>query len=355
MKLNEALGVALPTTFYLHKLTYLVIDRLYNFIDELRELGYSEPEEEFSENINIIVNYNDIRRLIPVGNFREYAKFPVSEFVITLELNKKRNSDLEDDITIGGWASPFAKGREKYASRFADPIKQVANHSISVHLGIEINYTSKFRKISQRFPMFENTTFFKKIEKTISHELNHIYEIYNRKMSGKKEIEVSLTWASIIDENYYGVPKPIYDYWINNFMTYIYESEPHEINASTQEAYSIASRVTLQRFKKTATWKNAIEMRDWSYKEFIIELTKIIFKNRLNPRTTIESMIYEFLYKYQDLCIELGEEPFYDPWKLYEKTPDEIFMIFQKKINSAGEKLIRNYGRLYTLKGTDDY
>jgi hypothetical protein len=269
-KINEGMGLAIPTQFYVNKLTYIVLEEFYNYIDSTRYSG------EESENLSyeVVISYNELKSMIPSGtdSLEQYSKFPISEIIIDLELYKQTVEEMDgSDYKVGGYASPFARGRESRATRFKNPVKQLTEHSISVHLGISLYYSKFFRKISFTHPHFENTKLFKKIESVISHELNHLYEFYNRKLNRAPPIKVAPTMAAFSD-NIYDVPKSIYDKWNDGFTYFIYNSEKHEINAQTQEAYSYIRRLSLDRFKRTRLWKESERMKNWNYKEFLEEL-----------------------------------------------------------------------------------
>ena len=351
--INESLGIAEATMFYTKRLTNIVIDEFYKYVDRTRSLGDDVVD---TQSIDIRIPYRQLYPLIPSNKRDIYEKFPLSEIIMTIDFCKKTSKEMfsmSDDIEvgymIGGYASNFAKGREKYATRFVDPIRQNTDHSLSIHFGVGVNYGPKFKKISQGLPLFEKTHLFKKIESVIAHELNHLYEYYNRKLSGVGKFGLSMTWASIGD-NIYGVPKQVYDYWQNYFTDYIYQAEPHEINAQSQEAMVYVEKLPFDRFRNTKTWKSGKNMQNFDYKEFINGFGKIITDNRLNKSGTIDHMVSIFKKDYENLVAEYEENPKIKPAYLNRMSTEEFFNFFQKEINNAGNTLIRNFCRLYALK-----
>lgn len=351
--INEALGVAEATMFYTKRLTHVVIDEFYKYIDNTRSLG---GDIEDTDSVDIRIPYRQIYTLIPIGKRDVYEKFPLSEIILTIELSKKNSTEMfgyeeneEVGYKVGGYASSFAKGREKYATRFMHPVRQNDDHSLSIHLGVMINYGKKFKKISQELPLFEKTHLFKKIESVIVHELNHLYEYYNRKLSGGGKFDLAMTWASIGD-NIYGVPKPVYDHWQRYFTDYIYQSEPHEINAQSQEAMTYVERLSFDRFRGTKTWKTGKIMQNFDYKEFLEGFEKIIVDSRLAKTSTIDHMVGIFKKDYENLVAEYEEDPKIKPGYLNRMSTEEFFKFFQKRINESGSTLIKNYCRLYAFK-----
>lgn len=345
--INEGLGVAEPTEFYLRRLTYIILEEFYNYVDSTRYSG----EESETLTYEVVVPYNEIRSLIPLGqeSLNKYSYFPVSEIILDLTFYKQTVEEMDGaDFKVGGYASPFAKGREKKATRFRNPIKQLVDHSLSIHLGFSIYYSKFFRKINFQHPHFENTKLFKKVESVISHELNHAYEFYYRKLGRRNTIKLSPTMASL-GENVYDVPKSIFDLWNNEFTYYIYNSEWHELNAQTQEANTYISRMSLDAFKRTILWKECQKMKNWKYEDFINQMKDEIEDEGMDI-STIDRMVEYFCIELQNWSLSLREIPEIDPWKLYEKSQEEFFKIFEKRINNAGQVLQRNYLRLFAKK-----
>ena len=347
--IKEALGVAKPTTFYLKRLTYIVIEEFYKYIDETRSLGKDQQDDLEYE---VVIPYNQLTDSIPTGgdSLIQYSKFPLSEIVLDLNFYKKNSEYMKgNDYTIGGYAMPFARGRESKATRFKDAVKQLTDHSLSICLGISVYYGPYFRKVSMQHPHFESTKLFKKVESVLSHELNHLYEFYNRKLNKAPSIQLSTTIASL-SENTYEIPTSIFDMWSNEFLTYVYQSESHEINAQSQEAQSFISRMTWDRFKRVKLYKDAIKMKNWNYKEFIKSIGEEIEEEDMNVEETLEHMKEHFLIEYQTQAIDFKESPSPDPWKLYNMDLDKFFQVFEKRIKESGDKLIRNFAKLYANK-----
>ncbi len=354
-KVNEAMGIAHATTFYVNRMVYIAIDELYKFVDRTRNMGRDVAHKD---SVDIVIGYSAIRSMMSTKDLDHYKDFPVSEIIITFDLSKRTSSQMTRDgeeykFMVGGYASPFARGRETHATRIVDPIKQSVDHSLSVHLGIELIYGPLFRKINTSFPLFEDTKLFKKIESVILHEMNHLYEIYNRKMNRASLYTTALTWSSI-GENVYGVPKLLFDLWRNNFTNLIYYSEPHEVNAQVQEAKTWVDRMNFNRFKSECIlWKSATKMEQWDYKKFVSEFTESAIENGFD-KSLIDFMKDKFIEVYINNTTEWKEFPSIDPWKLKRSSTDDFFKIFENKIKKSGKKLVRNFARLYALKNMNN-
>jgi len=345
---NEALGIARSTMFYVDKLTYICIQEFYKYIDRTRPLG---TDADDNDSVNIRLSYREISRLVPNFKKEEYDEFPLSEILLTLDFTKRGENKIGGSgYLIGGYASPFARGREKQATRFKDAIRQNVDHSLSIHLGIQMIYDSNFKKISPDFEQFERTHLFKKVKSVITHELNHLYEYYKRKLYGSKSISTSLTWTSIGEENIYDVPESIFNFWQSQFTDYIYNSEKHEINAQVQEAKTFVDLYSFERFRRHGLWKFAKDMQRWSYDEFKTNFSKKTLDNGLEPQETLEKMKNVFCDEYIKLATDWKEEPSLNPQKIKGMSIDTFFKFFQKRFEESGTKLVRNYCRLYALK-----
>ena len=345
--INEAFGVAKPTTFYINKLTWIAIDEFYKYVEATRDLGKEGTDDLEYE---VVIPYNQLVSCIPRGgdSLEQYSKFPVSEIVLALNMHKHNTEKMRgNDWMIGGYAMPFAKGRELKATRFKEAVKQLTDHSLSIHLGLEMFYGPYFKRVNTNHPYFDRTHLFKKIESVISHELNHLYEFYNRKLNRAPSIRLSPTIAALVEEDTYKVPKNIFKVWSDDFLTYIYQSESHEINAQTQEAESYISRMGWDRFKRTRLYKDAIKMKKWDYKSFLTDLKKEIHDEDMDVDLTVDRLKEYFLIDYQNQVIELKETPIPDPWKLFNMPTEKFFIYYEKIIKEAGEKLFRNFAKLH--------
>lgn len=343
-QLNEALGVATATTYYTNRLTYVVFDEFYKVIDQMRLEKISSGE--ISKDIRL--GYSDINRLVPKSERDNlYTNFPLSEINITLGVIKKEKKDL-DGIMVGGSASSFAKGREKYATRIKPSLRQNLDHTISIHFSIEIIYSDSYKKANMNFSMFDSTYLFKKIESVISHELNHLYEFYMRRLSRSSNINLGITHA-ILKDNIYNVTENIYNFWYNNFAMLVYCSEPHEINAQTQEAKIWTDKTSFEKFRNNKIWTDAKKMQSWSSKEFLSELGEKFNTDRVEL-SNMDKMRIIFIKEYSDFTKDWKENPAIGPEKLKKMSNDEFYSFFEKVINKAGSKLVRNFCRLYALK-----
>ena len=180
---------------------------------------------------------------------------------------------------------------------------------------------------------------------TITHECNHIYEFYKRAESGAKSINVTLSYAGSKNFN---IKSEIFKVW-EEFLNYVYNSEPYEINAKTQEAYSLRSRMSFDEFKNTNNWKMVYELKNFNAEEYFSKLLDSIEQNSPGKEVSILNNLYKwFLTDYYKWMKSHGEQP----QKFIENSKHLMDLIqkFEPRINKAGEVLRRRYTRLYAIE-----
>lgn len=346
-QINEKLGIAESTTFYVD----LISNKIFNEFKSFRKKSHRINQKEV---IYIIINQPEIEE--SVTNLPIYLEFPVSNILIDLSIIEKKPSDLQKIrfgrreksnvvYKVGGFASPF--GRDRASSKIKNPITLMSDHSVSIHMDIEIDFTSGYR------PNIHDNKIKLKIETVILHELNHIYEYYKRKINKSPLIDVSLTYAAI-SSNKMRRPKKVFDYWQSYFTDYIYMSEPHEIRAYIQESKALIDKMEFSNFQKTDIWKIPKYMENYNYKEFQKNINLIIDKYSPKYSSRIIDLLREdFIKSYKEKLEEWKESPIISLDNLEKMDNEEFFKFWENIIRKAGKSIIRGMIRLYTYKKID--
>lgn len=348
--INESLGIPESTLFYVDVIKTNILPEIIDYID-------SSPKLDDKSETEITIAYTNIKRFIT--DWITYQDFPVSEIkvdlkIVKIEPSRLVSNDLETDeevqvpLKIGGMAMSFARGNERMATRIKNPIRMNIDHSLSIFIEIDVEYSPIFKK-DKHSKILEI-----KLESVIAHELNHVYEYYRRKLKGKKDIEMTTTWSSI-GANRMRRPKAIWDYWQTGFTDYIYQSEPHELRAFVQESKSYVDRLDFETFQKTRLWKVAKKMQNFSVEKFLESFTKVIQKH--NPEYTdgiIRMLVRDFVREYRRLSIEFKEEPVLKPERLEKMSYEQFLSFWEKRIRESGTILIRKMSRLYSYKAAKE-
>lgn len=345
---TESLGISEPIEFYKTPLAHTAVKEIYKHLD--RERSDRDLEEK---SISVRIGITKIKAMIPKDQSEDYWKFPLSEITIIINFHKEEDpwklvdkDGFKVPFMLGAFASPFAVGNERDASRLTK--FEGGETGISANFSLEVYYSPGFKKLNINSYFFTNTSFFKKIESTIGHELNHLYEYYNRKIGKFPPMDAALS-VTALEENFYGVPIEVYDFWQNNFTEWVYRVEPQEIRASIQEMKSYTDRLTFDKFMKTKNWKDAKKLENWKSEDFIKDFKKVLRSKRLN-NSIIDDMKSAYIKKYEEHTIANKEYPFIDPNFLYKLSIVDFFKFFEKRITTGGKKLVRSYCRLYALK-----
>ena len=355
-KINEeVLGIAEPTLDCVDISGARIYTEILDILNEESELNKKITTE-------LVINYSDIKRF--VEDWDKWSGFPVSEIKIDLIVTKKSLKDVKilkvgkDDeyqtvpFKMGAYASSFAKGRERMATRFKDQIKWCVDHTLSIHFGIDLDYSDLLIHSKNR------EKYEKELQKTLDnvllHEINHLYEYYQRKLKGKKEMETTLT-AITTGENIHRRARVPWKYWNNFFLFYIYMAEPHEIRAYTQECKSLVEELSFEEFKKHKIWLEVVNMANFDYKNFLKRFIEIISK--VNPDQTdktISLFVSDFKKDYRKTLGEYKEKGLISPGSLDKMSEQEFFEYWERKIKTGGKNLYRRILRLYSYKSTKE-
>lgn len=337
---EEVRGVAEATLYLAEVLCQFITERSIEFQKENEDQESSESTEEY------VFNYDDLEPHLPKKSI--YAYFPVSKINFTLLLKKEAKSQTYP-FKIGGWAAGFGK-KKQGESYFRKGVRKNRDHSISLSMGIDV-YVGNFDLESD-----VNNSFQMKLEAVVLHELNHFYEYYNRSWDPYgRNIQTSVTWASIGDvpEN---VNKKVFTFWQDDFTYYIYQSEPHEVNAQVQEAKPYVDKLSFEELKKTNIWKNIKTMQNYDEQKF---LQKFHEEALSHDPTLIESEVlsqYIKIWKteYKRLYKSQTEQNNPRP-EFFEKMSDGQFMEYWgRKIREAGDRMVRRIIRQYANKEKED-
>ena len=358
-KINEKVGVAEPTLFYVDP----ILNKVWNEFLEF----YQSDEKRQEESYNI--SYNTIRPNI-TDRFT-YSQFPVVGIELDVvfykmtdqEFNKKYRYSMKSrkgGVThkIGGAAVSFGHKNWAGYTRMAPPVKEVSDHGLIIHCGIYIDLSSNFNMGIYKNKIQEE------IEETIWHELNHLYEYYNRALVQVGRIEkrgpsLAVTYA---DVNKWGIPREIYEYWTYEFAYYIYASEQHELNAQVQEAAFWINKHGISKLQKTQAWENAEYMESFDADDFIEGLDNEIFTyieskqkpeeiaKREDSHTAIikERLKNMWVQQYEKALLE-GETPFLPLNAMKKMDCDEFISYFQRRLNKSGRYLKSKLGKLYEM------
>ena len=336
-KLFEAHGVAEATLIY----NQFLLDEFNKYCDIALETG----EKDYSNSVNY--SKEDLAQFIQTD---VWPKYPISSMEVTYTLQTMTDED---------WVKRFPTSKKKYIGTGAcynideeggSSIKPAIDDrsDVTIHLKLEIGAL-----ISDVFDNREGLSL--EIESSITHELNHGYEGWNRMKKGKGQVSTDVTWA--LDVNRSKIRKDIWKIWYDEIGYYVYWSELHEINAMTQDAYPYVKRYDIDEVKEKApSWKFATKMKNFDANDFKQRMTDKILS--VYPDVDVDIMLRRIkngfanqLIKNRENSINNKEDkPTLSGESVKAMSVDKFLNFIQKRINRAGNRIQRNIAKLYSLK-----
>lgn len=333
--LNEVKGVSEPAIEY--------ANLIYNILEPIliRMVAYGNKDVEeidiYAEDIIDFIKNDPIT----------FEELPIEELELDLAfIPTKKSLNGEKLFDVGGGfydiKSEDNGGSYMIDTSFLLPKNILNNVSNSIHAKLQFEI---YLNVSFDESMIDELLY--DLRDTITHELNHVYESYKRwERTGKGTTNLVKTYAGTKNVNTPGVIFEVY----TEFLNFLYYSEPWEINANVQEAFSKSVRMSFDDFKKTRQWKTATDMENYSAQELfdkLVETAESRDPETVNYHIRNLHKFYIKQYKKYDKAFKEAEEI---KDKVYKtKNLQDLFKMYEKRINSAGKKLKKNYMRLYSI------
>jgi hypothetical protein len=328
----EDLGVSVSSVPYVN-LVYSILEKEVNRFILSKDKKYSTT---------ISLGLNDLKTIYQ-NNFDDFIEFPIEGIIIDFYANVVKSGSIPSSFTSGGAAYQIEPKKEKssYLTKpnLSLPKKVLDEVEVSVIAKFDFNlYITKEYDSSMKDELLYD------FRDTIMHEFNHLYEFYNRSKNKKGLVDTTLSYAG---SKNYNVPREIFNIW-ETFIYLVYFSEPYEMRAMTQEAYSVRLRMDFEEFKTTKFWRYAKMMENFDANKLFDDLISKIESH--NPEYLVPIMNRLYLWFMRDYY--QGVKNFgYEPKKMINKSKHLLDLMekFQPRIKMAGKKLQRNYMRLYSL------
>ena len=334
--LNESLGVNESAIEY----TNFIYNLLEPIAIEMVESGKKKVEE-------IDITVKELLDFIK-SDPETFEELPIEELELDLTFIPTKKSLVGDKpFAVGGGfydiQSEDNGGSYIIDTSFLLPKNILENVSNGVHakLQFEIYVNKSFDQSMIDELLYD-------LRDTITHELNHLYESYKRWEKNEKGTTNAVkSFAGTKNVNTPGVIFEVYA----KFLYFLYYSEPWEINANVQEAFSKISRMSFDEFKKTSQWEIANDMENYSADGLFDELVKTA-ENK-DPETVdyhIKNLHKFYLKQYKKYNKAYKEAENIKDTVYKTKNLLELFRKYEKRINLAGKKLKKNYTRLYAIE-----
>ncbi len=343
-KTFEAVGLAEATLVYNDFLLSEFLKCFSSFIEEdkkevrLKDRDYSITKDYSTSDLSEFIK----------GSL--WPKLPISEMTVTYSTKIMTDENFHKRF-------PTKTGKSKHIGTGAcynigdeSPLKGAIDDraDITIHLNLEIGAI-----ISESFSDIDDLSI--DIESSITHELNHAYEGWNRIKRNKGQVSTDLTYA--LDINRAKIRKDIWKVWYDDIGFFIYWSEKHEINAMVQDAWPYVKRYDINELKEnTPSWRFAQKMIDFNAVGFKKKMSDKILQ--AYPGTDVDMFLKRMknglaneLIKSRESSISKSEDkPTMSGEEIRSMSVDRFLTYIQNRINLAGQKIQRNIIRLYSLK-----
>jgi len=336
-QLFEAHGVAEATLIY----NQFLLDEFNKYCDIALETG----NKDYSKTVDY--SQEDLAQFIQSDI---WPKYPISSMEVNYTIKTMTDEDFFKRFPTAkkkymGTGACYSIGEED-GSEVKPAIDDRSD--ITIHLKLEIGAIVS-NTLTDRDGLSLET------ESSITHELNHGYEGWNRMKKGKGQVSTDVTWA--LEPNRSKIRKDIWKIWYDDIGYYVYWSELHEINAMTQDAYPYVKRYDFEDVKEKApSWKFATKMKEFDANDFKQRMTDKIVS--VYPDADVDIMLRRIKNGFANELIQKREKsidykqdrPTLSGEVIKSMSIDKFLNFMQKRINRAGNRIQRNILKLYSLK-----
>ena len=376
--LNEISGIALATIPY----TKAVFNRLQKEMDYFFENVFDEeylenvkafrkdgylPGPDHQKSLNLPYRY-----LAPHITDKDFQDFPVVQINTDLTFRYvEAESPSSGNFTVEGGAWPLFVSRLGKDSVFGYRVKpelfpvskkraQSVNRAIVASIDFDVIIYEGFDPTTD-LPNLE-----REVYSVIFHEMMHIYEQYKNKSldlraikpgSSKPRSKAETSKAHLGSAKMVGVPKEIQDA-VRALLQLYYISLPTEVKAMTQEMYPYVMDTELSDFFDSTYQGRMIKgLREFdkdSFYDVLKEEAQKYFdrtgqeptEERINSffEAVRKSLIAKYIKSADDNHLMIDKK------FVNKKTLKDLIDYMSTQIKEAGDRLLKNVGRLYSLK-----
>mgnify|MGYP001488410991 CR=1 FL=1 len=343
--ITERLGVVESTLPYIEVLSNFIFNKTIEF-----HKMYSDSDDK-----KIIKEYHKRFKKTDFNvDANSWKDFPVDFIEVISTYSKRYDGRYMTDpkgkfvsSKVGGACYAFAEGNEKEASKV---IKVGKDRSLKLKFDMSCAIWKSFDEKDYDYLLA-------KIKSVISHELNHAYENWKRKKNKATPLSYTMTTASYM-KNKMNFDKSVWNFWLNNFLDLIYQIEPHELNAHSQEVAEFIkdSGNNLESYKEKFpnSYSNIQNMLNFNADDFIKKLsTKIkrAYQGEVDVQYVQNTLKKLFIDQVQIVLKDFKNETSrYNINALKKMSFEEFVSYFGKKFNEGGERLMKAVGRAIVNK-----
>ena len=376
--LNEISGIAVSTSPYTKAVFNRVQKEMNYFFDNVFDEDYLESVEAFRRNgylpspdhqKSLTLPY---RYLAPYITDQDFQDFPVVQINTDLTFRYvTAESPADNNFTVEGGAWPTFVSRLGKDTIFGYRVKpelfpvskkraQSVKRAVVAAIDFDIVVYEDFN------PSTDLRNLEREVYSVIFHEMMHIYEQYKNKSldiraikpgSSKPRSKAETSKAHLSGAKMVGVPREIQDA-VRALLQLYYISLPTEVKAMTQEMYPYVMDTELSDFFNSTYQGRMIKgLQEFDKDSFYNVLKEEAQKyfERVGQEPTEErvnsffeavrrSLISKYIKSADDNHLMIDKK------FVNKKTLKDLIDYMSVQIKEAGNRLLKNVGRLYSLK-----
>ena len=376
--LNEISGIAVSTSPYTKAVFNRVQKEMNYFFDNVFDEDYLESVEAFRRNgylpspdhqKSLTLPY---RYLAPYITDQDFQDFPVVQINTDLTFRYvTAESPADNNFTVEGGAWPTFVSRLGKDTIFGYRVKpelfpvskkraQSVKRAVVAAIDFDIVVYEGFD------PSTDLRNLEREVYSVIFHEMMHIYEQYKNKSldiraikpgSSKPRSKAETSKAHLSGAKMVGVPREIQDA-VRALLQLYYISLPTEVKAMTQEMYPYVMDTELSDFFNSTYQGRMIKgLQEFDKDSFYNVLKEEAQKyfERVGQEPTEErvnsffeavrrSLISKYIKSADDNHLMIDKK------FVNKKTLKDLIDYMSVQIKEAGNRLLKNVGRLYSLK-----
>jgi hypothetical protein len=336
---------------------YIITESQYNLLTE--DLGVSRASIAYANLIygvvvnkvmNAIHSDKDVTDKIVIGlkstsqvyksSIEDYIEFPIEKIIIDFTYEKLDENEFPEGYTTTGMANMIGSGSE-----LKNPNQYLPNKVLNE---IDKTLVAQFKLnviVNKDFndEMIDDLLY--DLRDTIVHECNHMFEFYNRAIRGAKEVDTTFSFAGRTAKN---IDPSVLQIW-TMFLDILYLSEPYEVRAMSQEAYSKRLRMSFEEFKKSRYWDYTLRMLRFDAKKYVDYINNLLIELPDEEKEEMLKRLHDNFIQYYKMSKMIYGNPTVKKI-VNSKNILGLMKYFENHIHKAGKKLQKNFARVYSLQ-----
>jgi hypothetical protein len=326
--LTEDLGVSRASISYANLIYSVIENKVMNVINS-----------DIDIEDKIIIGLNKTSQIYK-SSIDDFIEFPIERIIINFTYEKLEENEFPEGYTTTGMANMVGEGSE-----LKTPNKNLPNKVLNE---IDKTLVAQFSLgviINKDFSddMIDGLLY--DLRDSIVHECNHMFEFYNRAIRGAKEVDTTLTFAGRTAQN---INPSVLQIW-TMFLDILYLSEPYEVRAMSQEAYSKRLRMSFDEFKKTPYWDYTLRMLRFDAEKYATHIEGLLSESPEKEKIEMLKRLHDNFIQYYKMSKMIYDNPTVKKI-VNSKNILGLMKYFENHIHKAGKKLQKNFARVYSLQ-----